>query len=172
MRLFSSRAQGWDPQPTTPCQVLLAADGRRGFSQESVDEAVRRAAGGLIAVVTIARIHGTSFGLPNPGLLPTRKELEERYEWVGGAVSAVTARGGSADGQVVVTRRITHALAKVARARGADTIVIDETPHRGVRRFIEGDVGAELTRKLKAAGIGVVIVPAPRAPTEPHPARR
>jgi hypothetical protein len=37
--------------------------------------------------------------------------------------------------------------------------VIDETPETGLRRFIEGDVGSELRKKLRDDGIDVEVVP-------------
>ena len=160
MSLLFWRKPRWDLQPTTPCQILLAADGRAAFSAQAVDEACARATSGPVGVVTVARIHGTSLGLPNPGLLPTRHELVERHGWVATAVDAIVARGGEADGQVVVTRRGVRALARIARTRAAKIIVIDETPYRGLRRLIEGDTGSELARRVRRDGIEVVVVPA------------
>ena len=159
MGFFSARDRGWDAQPTAPCEILLASDGRRAFTAHAVDEALVRAPHGLIAVVTVARIHGTAFGLPNPGLLPTRHELAERHAWVGHAVQVITDGGGQADGQVAVTRSVARTLARIARVRGARAIVIDETPHRGLRRFVEGDTGSDLTRLLRRERIEVVIIP-------------
>ena len=76
------------------------------------------------------------------------------------AIRQLKAAGASADGQVAATRRTAKKLAAVARARGASVVVIDETPVRkGLRRMIEGDVGAELRRKLRNDGIEVEIVP-------------
>jgi hypothetical protein len=37
--------------------------------------------------------------------------------------------------------------------------VIDETPAGGLRRLVEGDVGAELHRALRRDGIAVEVVP-------------
>jgi hypothetical protein len=159
MSLLFWRKRQWDPQPTTPCQILLAGDGRSAFSAQAVNEALARATAGSVGVVTVARIHGTSLGLPNPGLLPTRHELAERHGWVAAAVDTIVARGGAADGQVVVTRRVVRALARIARTRAARIIVIDETPYRGLRRLIEGDTGRELARRLRRDGIEVVVVP-------------
>ena len=44
--------------------------------------ALARSGGGPVAVVTIARIYGSSMGLPNPGLMPTRKEMEAQKSQV------------------------------------------------------------------------------------------
>ena len=169
MPLFPGRRRkrGWDEQPTEPCEILLAGDGRRRFSERAIAEAVALSPSGPVAVVTIARIHGTQFGLPNPGLMPTKQELRDRNDWVGAAVDAVLAAGGTADGQVAVTRKATKTLARIARARGARTIVIDETPYTGLRRFVEGDVGAELAKRLGREGVRVVVVP--HDPDDPKP---
>jgi hypothetical protein len=79
---------------------------------------------------------------------------------VEGAVRSLKADGVAADGQVAATRRSARKLAAVARARGARVIVIDETTVTNrLRRVIEGDVGAELRRKLRKDGVEVEVVP-------------
>ena len=161
------RKRGWDEQPTDPASVMLAADGRRRFSERAIAEAVARSASGPVAVVTIARIHGTQFGLPNPGLMPTKQEMKARHDWVGKGVDAILAAGGTADGQVAVTRKATKTLARIARTRGVKTIVIDETQYTGWRRFVEGDVGTELAKRLRADGIEVIVIP--YDPNDPKP---
>ena len=140
---------------------MLASDGRQDFSRRAVARATALSTSGRpVAVVTIAKIYGSSFGMPHPGLLPTKVELAERQGWVVAAIRQLKAAGASADGQVAATRRTAKKLAAVARARGASVVVIDETPVRkGLRRMIEGDVGAELRRKLRKDGIEVEIVP-------------
>ena len=151
----------FDVQPADPCEVMLASDGRQGFSQRAVARATALSTSGPVAVVTIAKIYGSSFGLPHPGLLPTKDEIAERTGWVEAAIRKLRAGGVSADGQVAATRRTAKKLAAVARARGARVIVIDETTvSKGLRRLIEGDVGAELRRKLRKDGIEVEVIPA------------
>ena len=150
----------FDVQPRNPASVLLASDGRQDYSPHAVARAAARAGDGPVAVVTIAKIYGSSFGLPHPGLLPTNDELAERRRWVEGAVRRLNADGVAADGQVAATRRSAKKLAAVARARGARVIVIDETTVTNrLRRVIEGDVGAELRRKLRNDGVEVEVVP-------------
>src|SRR5690349_13831382 len=133
----------FDVQPAHTCAVLLASDGRQDFSPASVALAADLAGGERVGVVTIAKIYGSSLGLPHPGLLPTRPGLDERRRWVNAAIRAIEGAGGSADGQVAATRRAGKKLAAVARTRRPRVVVIDETPVRkGVRRLVEGDVGA------------------------------
>ena len=150
-----------DPvQPTNPVEVMLASDGRQDYSRAALARAAALSPSGPIAVVTIAKIYGSSFGLPHPGLLPTKAELDERRGWVEAAVGTLKARGTTADGQVAATRRAAKKLAAVARARGAQVIVIDETTvSNPLRRLIEGDVGTELRRKLRKDGVEVEVVP-------------
>lgn len=151
----------FDVQPSDPCEVMLASDGRQDYSRRAVARAAALAGSGSVAVVTIAKIYGSSLGLPHPGLLPTKDELAERQRWVEAAIRRLRAAGASADGQVAATRRTAKKLAAVARARGVRVIVIDETTvSRGLRRLIEGDVGAELRRKLRKDGIEVEVIPA------------
>lgn len=151
----------FDVQPTDPCEVMLASDGRQDYSPRAVERAAALSESGPVAVVTIAKIYGSSFGLPHPGLLPTKEEMAERQHWVEAAIRKLQAAGASADGQVAATRRTAKKLAAVARARGARVIVIDETTvSKGLRRLIEGDVGAELRRKLRKDGIEVEVIPA------------
>jgi hypothetical protein len=139
---------------------LLASDGRHDFSSRAVARAAALAgSGGHVAVVTIAKIYGSSYGLPNPGLLPTKRELAERREWVSGAIRTLEREGAVADGQIASTRRATKKLAAIARLRGPRVVVIDETPETGLRRLVEGDVGSELRKKLRSDGIDVEVVP-------------
>jgi hypothetical protein len=150
----------FDVQPTNPCEVLLASDGRQDYSERAVARAAALSGAGPVAVVTIAKIYGTSFGLPHPGLLPTKDEMAERRGWVEAAIRKLRAEGVAGDGQVAATRRASKKLAAVARSRGARVVVIDETTvSRGLRRLIEGDVGEELRRKLRKDGIEVEVIP-------------
>jgi hypothetical protein len=87
----------WDPQPTTSAAVLLASSGEpRRRAPGS-----RAAAGGPVADSEGLRL---AFGLPNPGLLPTRREREEQFAMVQRAVTDLEQRGCTADDQVAATR--------------------------------------------------------------------
>jgi hypothetical protein len=151
----------FDRQPTEPSDVLLASDGRRDFSKRAVAQAAALAGSGHVSVVTIAKIHGSQFGIPHPGLLPNKQELDDRQRWVERAIKELRRRGVEADGQVAATRKARKKITGIARVRGVRTIVIDETPETGLRRMIEGDLGKDLRRKLRKDGIAVEIVPRP-----------
>ncbi len=153
------RRRRWDEQPADRCEVLLASDGRQDFTTGAVAEAAALGASGPVAVLTIAKVYGTQFGMPNPGLLPTKEEMRVRHEWVEGAIRGLKQAGLEADGQVAATRRAAKLIARVARLRGARVVVIDETTSRGWRRYVEGDVGREVARKLRGDRIEVVVVP-------------
>ena len=139
--------------------MLLASDGRQDFSKGAVAQAAALSPAGPIAVVTIARVFGSAYGMPNPGLLPSKAEMSERLGWVAAAVKALERRGAVADGQVASTRKPVRQLARVAEARGARVVVIDETTATGWRRRIEGDVGSDLARRLRRHGVAVHVVP-------------
>lgn len=163
MPLLRRRKRRWDEQPANSASLLLACDGRRPISAGAVARAAALAAESPhpVAVVAVAKIHGTSFGLPNPGLMPTKAELAQRRGWVDGAIADLTARGVAADGQVATTRRPVRLFARIARLRGVSAVVIDGTTATGLRRIVEGDAGAELRRRLRRAGgaLTVEIIP-------------
>ena len=114
IRNLLARKGRFDPQPTQAATVLLASAGGP-FSNAAIEAAVDESCGGPVAVVTIARVYGSSFGLPNPGLLPTAKELAAQEELVRKAVSSIERRGLLGWGQVAATRRPGRTIARVAR---------------------------------------------------------
>jgi hypothetical protein len=112
--LFGRRR--FDTQPTTPAGVLLASSGA-AFSNEAIRRARELAAGQPVAVLSILRVYGSSFGLPSPGLMPTPRERDEQYAIVGRAITVLEKRGCTVDGQIAATRSAGRTIAKVARAR-------------------------------------------------------
>ena len=150
----------WDPQPTAPADVLLASDGRRRFTSRAVARATALAGDGPVAVMTIARVYGTSLGLPHPGLLPTKEEMEERLGWVEDAIRRLEGEGVAADGQIASTRRPVRSIVRTARTRKVRIVVMDASTSTRGRRLIEGDPARSITRSLRRRGIEVEIVPA------------
>ena len=138
----------WDAQPTAPAAVLLASSGSP-FSRAAVRRAHELAAGDPVAVLSILKIYGSQFGLPNPGLLPTRREQDEQLTVVRRAIEALERRGGTADGQVAATRSAGRMIAKVAKARNVRYVVMDSPATTGVRRIIEGELAAIVRRRLR-----------------------
>jgi nucleotide-binding universal stress UspA family protein len=87
----------------------------------------RRAA---VSVFSIARVHGTAFGFPSPGLLPTRREWQEQRDLVANAVKALKKRGFEADGEVVGTRKAAARICEQATRLECDVIVMAADPPR------------------------------------------
>jgi hypothetical protein len=143
--LFGRR--GWDRQLTAPAGVLLASPGAP-FSSAAIRRACQLAAGEPVAVLSILRVYGSAFGLPNPGLMPTRRERDEQYAIVRRAITAVERRGGTADGQITATRSAGRTIAKVARRRNVRYVVMDDCDTSGLRRITEGAVTATVRRRL------------------------
>jgi hypothetical protein len=149
-----------DPQPVEPRTVLLATDGREPLSARAIEQAAALASPGGVAVLAIAKIYGTQFGLPHPGLMPTKAEVDLRRGWISDAISALESKGVDADGQLAATRKPIKLIARVALARAVEHVVVDAGTAHGVRLMIEGDTGKDVRRKLRGAAEVVVI---PRA---------
>jgi nucleotide-binding universal stress UspA family protein len=171
--LFGRRR--FDPQPTAPAAVLLATAGEP-FSKEAIRRARELAAGEPIAVLAILKVYGSALGLPNPGLLPTRKEREQQFAVVQRAIADLERRGGSADGQIAATRSAGRTIVKVARARKVRYVVMDEHDKGGLGRMVQGGVAGTVRRGLRD-GTELDLVPAraasqrPARPSGQRPAR-
>jgi hypothetical protein len=138
----------FDPQPTAPAAVLLASPGSP-LSRAAVRRARELAGGEPVAVLSILKVYGSQFGLPNPGLLPTRREREEQIAIVDRAIKDLERLGGNADGQVATTRSAARTIAKVARTRQVRYVVMDTPTTTGVRRIIEGEITNIVRRRLQ-----------------------
>ncbi len=135
--------------------VLLASTGRP-FSAAAMAEAVRLADGARVRVVTIARIHGSSFGLQHPGLMPTKSERDRAQAHVTAAIKALHRAGLKADGEVVMTRSPGRSFTRAARAAGATRVVIDDTGGGRLGRF-EARVAARYVRvRLREVNLAMV----------------
>ena len=130
------------PEPPPPDDfagklIILASEGRP-IPQVATKFAGRMAekAGAEVHVLSIARIWGTSFGLPNPGLLPNKREMRERHESVAGAITLLKRRNIAASGQVTGTRNAAKRIVAEARHRGdlRDTDAPVFIANRGRRR--------------------------------------
>jgi hypothetical protein len=115
-------------------RVLLASEGRP-IPSPALDAAAELAGnGGQVHVFAIVRVWGTSLGLPNPGLLPTKREWDTQRELVGDAVKALRRRGIDADGRVVATRKATKRIVGESERLGCESIVMAADPPRN--RFL------------------------------------
>jgi nucleotide-binding universal stress UspA family protein len=138
----------FDPQPTAQAAVLLASSGSP-FSRAAIRRAHELAGGQPVAVLSILKVYGSSFGLPNPGLMPTRRERDEQLANVQQAIKDLERLGGSVDGQIAATRSAARMIAKVARVRHVDWVVMDSPNATGMRKWIEGELTGIVRRRLK-----------------------
>ena len=138
----------FDKQPAQSAAVLIASNGV-AVPGSAVRLALRMGGGEPVAVLTIARLYGSSLGLQNPGLMPTRKELAEQMQVVDRAVLSIEKAGAQAWGQLAITRRPAKTIAAAAKARGVSHVIVvrPEQPVRW-RQVVEGDLVKEVARKL------------------------
>jgi hypothetical protein len=146
-----------DQQPVEPRTVLLATDGREPLSPEAIERAAELASPDGVAVLAIAKIYGTQFGLPHPGLMPTQAEVDLRRQWIADAITALERKGVEADGQLAATRKAIKLIARVAVTRSVQHVVVDQSTQTGVRLMIEGDTGKDVRRRLRGAAEVIVI---------------
>jgi hypothetical protein len=144
---FPFRRAKFDKQPTQSAAVLVATVGI-AIPAAVVRQAVNLSGGRPVAVLTIARIYGSSLGLPNPGLLPTKKEMDEQRDIVTKAIDRLERSGVEAWGQVASTRRYAKTIARAAVARGVDHVLVVTAEAPRWRLFIEGDTARDVKRRI------------------------
>jgi len=120
-----------DPDTLDVRAVMLASESRE-IPAGALDLAVRLAkrSAAAVHVITIARVHGTALGLPNPGLLPTKAEWEEQRSILSKAVARLKREGIEADGLVLGTRAGAKRIVKEAARLNCDAIVMGADPPR------------------------------------------
>jgi hypothetical protein len=141
------RKKKWDDQPTQSASVLIASSGEP-IPPSAVRWALALSGGDAVAVISLARIYGSSFGLPNPGLMPTKKELQDQRSQVDKAVRLIERSGSEGWGQVAATRRPVKAIAQAARARGARHVIVVAPETARWRQFVEGNLAKDVARRL------------------------
>jgi nucleotide-binding universal stress UspA family protein len=113
-------------------RILLATEGR-GFSEAVIakaEELLAASPQARIHVFSIARVYGSGFGLPNPGLLPTKAEWEWQRKSVATALRRLRRNGVKADGRVIGTRKGMQRICKEAAKEGCEAIVMGADPDR------------------------------------------
>jgi nucleotide-binding universal stress UspA family protein len=111
-------------------RVLLASEGR-AIPPAAVARAIELTErGGSVHVFTVARIHGTAFGMPSPGLLPTKREWAEQREIVTKTIRRLERKGVTADGHVLGTRNATKKILAEAAQEECEAIVMAADPDR------------------------------------------
>jgi nucleotide-binding universal stress UspA family protein len=159
----SAARQVKEPRPPTTAEgpferILLASEGRP-FSDSVIARVIQlaKASDASVRVFTIARIHGVSFGMQMPGLLPTKAEWKEQRDIVDKAVKRLERKGIDADGHVVGTRKSTKRIVDEAKFAGCDAIVMGADPDRN-RVVADFDWSQEPQRVRRKAKIPVFLV--------------
>jgi hypothetical protein len=145
-RLRRGRAK-WDAQPTQPAEVLIATIGI-SIPPAVIRQARRLSGGRPVAVLTIARVYGTALGLPNPGLLPSKREMAEQRALVADAIDRLERSGIEAWGQVATTRRYARTIIQAARAHGVTQVLVVSPEVPRWRAFLEGDTARDVRRRI------------------------
>ena len=140
-RRAGGASAGGDPDPETlEVHAVLLASEHREIPTAAVDFAARLAkrSDAPVHVFTIARVWGTSFGFPNPGLQPTQREWEEQRHNVEKAIGGLERKGVKARGRVVGTRAGAKRIVKEAQRLNCDAIVMAADPKAGpvLRNFM------------------------------------
>jgi len=107
---------------------MIASEGRP-ITASVLDLAMKIAASGderkaSVLVFSVARIYGSSLGLPTPGLLPTRPEWETQRGQVEKAVRTLKKHGFRAEARVVATRNPVKHILGTAKTRFCDVIIM------------------------------------------------
>ena len=108
----SRRTEPPDPSEIAIERILLASEGR-AIPAEAIDFVARLAGPrkAAVSVFSIARVHGTAFGFPSPGLLPTKREWQEQRDLV--------ARGGQGAAQARSRRPKARSSGRARPQRGS-----------------------------------------------------
>ena len=149
-----------DPDTLVIRRVLLASEGRP-IPRAAVEYAVRlaRTYRAPVHVFSVARIWGSAFGIPSPGLLPTKREWDEQRGIVADAVTLLKRNGLKAEGHVVGTRRATRRIVGEATRLECDVIVMAADPARN-RLLADFMWSQEPYRVRRRAKVPVYLVPA------------
>ena len=161
---MSATARLSKQEPGSPSEgpferILLASEGRP-FTDAAIARVVELAkpSDASVRVFTIARIHGVSFGMQMPGLLPTKAEWKEQRDIVDNAVRRLERKGIDADGHVVGTRKTTQRILQEAKLAGCDAIVMaaDRDRNRVVGDFDWSQEPQRVRRKAKKIPVFLV----------------
>jgi nucleotide-binding universal stress UspA family protein len=158
---LSATEQVAEPEPAQTAfrRILLASEGRP-IPPAAVARAVElaRPDRASVHVFTIARIHGTSFGMPTPGLMPSKKEWAEQRDIVSKTIRRLERKGLEAGGHVLGTRNATKKILAEAAKEGCDAIVMAADPDRN--RFTGNMMWTQEPQRVKRkAKLPVYLVP-------------
>ena len=116
---------------TGPFQRILLASEGRTIPNAAIARVVELAEpGATVRVFSIARVHGTAFGMPTPGLLPTKAEWAAQRDLIDKAIKRLKRKGLSAEGHVLGTRNATKKILQEAAQYRCQAIVMAADPDR------------------------------------------
>lgn len=114
--------------------------------------------GAKVTVVGVARIYGTSLGLPHPGLQPNRKELDDLRAIIDEAAGRLVRPGVEVRVAMSKSRNAPKMIARWGVAKRFHAIVVPDPERPAWRRAVEGNLAHEIHRRC---GIPVHAVPVP-----------
>jgi hypothetical protein len=128
---WSQPSEPPDPQTAAPKSIMLASEGK-AISTEAIEFTARlsRSAKAPVQVFMIARIWGSSFGLPHPGLMPTKREWQAQHDSVAETVRQLQRRGVEASATVVSTRNASGRILAEIKRRAPEAVVMAAPPPR------------------------------------------
>ena len=147
------------PLPDPPRRVLLALDGTP-VPDAVLDKTVELATPehASITVVSVAKIYGTSLGLPHPGLQPNRYEVAQHRAVAEAAAEALRAHGFTVRVEISKSRNHAKMVARWATAKRFHAVVVADPERPAWRRMLEGDIANEIERRCH---VPVHAVPVP-----------
>ncbi len=127
LKIIGGRRPTAPPRSASPqvTRIMLASEGRP-IPPEAIAYAARlaKSLGASVQVLSVARVYGTSLGLPNPGLKPTKREWEQQREIVEAAVRALRKRGVRARGRSIGARGAAKHIVRAAQNELCGAIVM------------------------------------------------
>lgn len=146
--------------PDPPRRILLVSIGGAPFPVAVMRRTIELATPehAKVTVLGIARVYGTSLGLPHPGLKPTMREWEEQRTVVNDAADELRSRGLDVRVAASKSRNAPKMIARWGKAKNVHAIVLADPRRPRLRRLIEGDLTHEIGRRCE---IPVHAVPTP-----------
>lgn len=113
-----------------------------------------------VLVLSVAKIYGTRFGLPNPMLYPSKREWDEQRDIAERAAEVIRGRGIPAQTKVVGSRTAGKSIARWADFLGCRAIVVGGPQLSKVDRWLRGDEPNSIAKRTKLP-VHVVVLGAP-----------
>ena len=114
----------------------------------------------IIHLFTIARIYGSAFGLPNPGLMPNKQEWKQQYDLLAAAQKSLKKSGIESSALVVSSRNPTKRIIAEAKHIKATHLLIETPPkkHWLIAHLFWEQQAFTIIKKAKKLGLDVVIL--------------